>query len=67
MDQGPAPDPTRPEAHSVETELLLLPDGRVFAHNLTVPLHEILSALSSPRDGSADAGATPLAIAPPES
>ena len=61
MDQPPAPDPTRSEAHSVETELLILPDGRVFAHNLTVPLHEVLTALSSPSGASVDTGATPLA------
>ena len=61
MDQPPSPASTRPEVHSVETELLILPDGRVFAHNLTVPLHEVLSAISSRTGASVDAGATPLA------
>jgi len=61
MDQPPAPGSTRSEADSFETELLILPDGRVFAHNLTVPLHEVLSALSSSTGASVDTGATPLA------
>lgn len=67
MDQTPAPGPTRTDAQSVETELLILPDGRVFAHNLTIPLHEVLSALSVPQKTPVDPVATPLATQPPES
>ncbi len=67
MDQHPAPGPTRSEAQSVETELLILPDGRVFAHNLTIPLHEVLSALSVPPKTTVDPVARPLATQPPES
>lgn len=61
MDQTAIPGSTPSAAQSVETELLILPDGRVFAHNLTVPLHEVLSALASPPSAPITDGVTPLA------
>lgn len=67
MDQPPSSRPIRSDAQLVETELMILPDGRVFAHNLTVPLHEVLTALSSPTEARADSVATPLANLQPES
>ena len=67
MDQPPASESSRPAPTTAEAELLILPDGRIFAHNLTVPLHEVLSALAAPPRTPVDAVATPLANRPPES
>lgn len=37
-----------PPDHSAECRLLLLPDGRLFAHNLTPELHALLTQLFVP-------------------
>lgn len=67
MDQPPASESPRPAPTTSESELLILPDGRIFAHNLTVPLHEVLSALATPPKTPGDVVATPLANRLPES
>jgi hypothetical protein len=67
MDQSPASDSPQPDPHTAEAELLILPDGRIFAHNLTVPLHEVLSALAARPKTPVDDVATPLANRQPES
>ena len=67
MDQPLLSESSRPAPTTAEAELLILPDGRIFAHNLTVPLHEVLSAFEAPPKTPVDAVATPLANRPPES
>ena len=61
MESRPAPESPRSDQQIAETELLILPDGRVFAHNLTVPLHEVLSSMATSPTPAAEGDATPLA------
>ena len=67
MDPSPAPESPRPDKQTAEAELLILPDGRIFAHNLTVPLHEVLSSMATSPKTLAEEDATPLANRLPES
>ena len=67
MDQPLLSESSRPAPTTAEAELLILPDGRIFAHNLTVPLHEVLSAVAARPKTPVDDVATPLANRQPES
>ncbi|MHB8522696.1 MAG: hypothetical protein ACYDH9_18315 [Limisphaerales bacterium] len=46
-----SPHPAGPDCSSVTTELLILDDGRVLAHNLTPAVADLLSGLN-PADES---------------
>ena len=60
MNELPFPEPTRTEA---VTEVLLLPDGRVFAHNLTPTFTALLAELNPADPQFAPRVVTPAAPA----